>query len=215
MGRLFLDRSAGVLWHAAYGRFDPELRVWRTEKIPDPLPSSAALSLRDAVRWLQRSSGRPCRPPIGVIGAREATDAQLEFATALGRGLAEMSLVVLCGGLGGVMAAVSRGAAEAGGTVVGVLPDGDWRTANSWVGIPIATGIGVARNAIIARAAIALVAIGGGYGTISELAFGLQFGKPVIGYFADPPLAGIERVGTVDETLDRVACVALELPATG
>ena len=93
---------------------------------------------------------------------------------ALGRGLAGLGVVVLCGGLVGVMTAVSRGAAEAGGTVVGVLPNGDWRTANPWVTIPIATGIGVARNAVIARAALALVAVGGGYGTLSEIAFGLQ-----------------------------------------
>jgi hypothetical protein len=110
---------------------------------------------------------------------------------------------------------VSRGAAEAGGTVVGVLPNGDWRTANPWVTIPIATGVGVARNAIIARAALALVAVGGGYGTLSEIAFGLQFGKPVLGFFDAEPLSGVERVTTVDEALDRVARVVLELPAAG
>ncbi|MGH8699390.1 MAG: TIGR00725 family protein, partial [Burkholderiales bacterium] len=162
-----------------------------------------------------RESGRPCRAPVGVIGAREATEPQLAFATALGAGLAALGTVVLCGGLVGVMTAVSRGAAEAGGTVVGVLPSGDWRTANPWVTIPIATGIGVARNAIIARAALALVAVGGGYGTLSEIAFGLQFGKPVLGFFDAEPLPGVERVTTVDEALDRVARVVLELPAVG
>jgi uncharacterized protein (TIGR00725 family) len=122
-------------------------------------------------------------------------------------------VVVLCGGLVGVMAAVSRGAAEAGGTVVGVLPDGDWRTANPWVTIPIATGVGVARNAIIARASLALVAVGGGYGTLSEIAFGLQFGKPVLGFFDAAPAAGVELLANVDEALDRVARIVLELPA--
>lgn len=206
--RLLLDRDGGVLRHADLGRFDPEARVWR----PDAA-AGTPIALRDAVRWLQRNSGRPCRPPIGVIGAREASEPQLADALALGRGLAEMGLVVLCGGLVGVMTAVSRGASEAGGTVVGVLPDGDWRAANPWVTIPIATGIGVARNALIARAALALVAIGGGYGTISEMAFGLQFGKPVLAVrAADAPLAGVEPMASADEALDRIARVVLELP---
>lgn len=206
--RLLLDRDGGILRHASLGRFDPEARVWR----PDAA-SGTPLALRDAVRWLQRESGRPCRPPIGVIGAREASEAQLADAGALGRGLAEMGLVVLCGGLVGVMTAVSKGASEAGGTVVGMLPDGDWRTANPWVTIPIATGIGVARNALIARAALMLVAIGGGYGTISEMAFGLQFGKPVLVIGGAAPLAGVEPMASADEALDRVARVVLELPA--
>lgn len=212
MNRLLIDRAKGTLWHIAYGRFDPEPRVWRPDSAP---PGASETSLRDAVRWLQRESERPCRPPIGVIGARDATEAELRFATALGHGLAELGLVVLCGGLAGVMTAVSRGAAEAGGTVVGLVPDGDWRTANPWVTIPIATGIGLARNAIIARASLALVAVGGGYGTVSEIAFGMQFGKPVLGYFDQPPLAGMTRIGSVEEALDRIACVVLELPAGG
>jgi len=210
MSGLALDRDAGVLCHDALGRFDPDARVWRPAA-----PQGARVGLREAARWLQHESGRPCRAPVGVIGTREATEAQLAIATALGRGLAELGVVVLCGGLVGVMTAVSRGATEAGGTVVGVLPNGDWRTANPWVTIPIATGVGVARNAIIARAAIALVAVGGGYGTLSEIAFGLQFGKPVLGFFDAAPLPGVELVATVDEALDRIARVVLELPAAG
>ena len=206
--RLLLDRDDGALRHARLGRFNPEARVWRPEAA-----SGTPVTLRDAVRWLQRESGRPCRPPIGVIGAREASAAQLADAGTLGRGLAEMGLVVLCGGLVGVMTAVSKGAAEAGGTVVGMLPDGDWRTANPWVTIPIATGIGVARNALIARAALLLVAVGGGYGTISEMAFGLQVGKPVLSIGGAAPLAGAEAMASADEALDRVARVVLELPA--
>jgi hypothetical protein len=108
---------------------------------------------------------------------------------------------------------VSKGASEAGGTVVGMLPDGDWRTANPWVTIPIATGIGVARNALIARAALALVAIGGGYGTISEMAFGLQFGKPVLAVGGHALLDGVEAMASADTALDRIARVVLELPA--
>jgi hypothetical protein len=205
---LALDRDAGVLSHAGFGRFDPDARVWRPGAA-----QGAPVGLREAVRWLQRESGRPCRAPIAVIGTRDASEAELAIATALGRGLADLGVVVLCGGLVGVMTAVARGAAEAGGTVVGVLPDGDWRTANPWVTIPIATGLGVARNAIIARAALALVAVGAGYGTLSEIAFGLQFGKPVLGFFESAPLPGVALVATAEEALDRVACVVLELPA--
>jgi len=210
VSELLLDRDERALYHAAFGRFDAAARVWRPAAA-----RGAPLRLREAVQWLQRESGQPCRPPIGVIGPRDATEDELAFATALGRGLAELGVVLLCGGLVGVMAAVSRGAAEAGGTVVGLLPDGDWRVANAWVTIPIATGIGVARNAIIARASLALVAVGGGYGTLSEIAYGLQFGKPVLGLFASAPLPGVTLVATVDEALDRVSRVVLELPATG
>jgi len=207
--RLLLDRDGGVLRHARLGRFDAAARVWRPDEA-----AGAPVGLREAARWLQRESGHPCRPPIGVIGAREASDAQLAAAAELGRGLAGMGLVVLCGGLVGVMTAVSRGASEAGGIVVGVLPEGDWRTANPWVTIPIATGIGVARNALIARAALALVAVGGGYGTISEMAFGLQFGKPVLAIHAEKArLEGVEALASVDAALDRIARVVLELPA--
>ena len=217
--RLFLDRDAGSLRHARFGRFDPAARVWRAEAgradETNAAAGSSPVELRAAVRWLQRESASPCRPPIGVIGARDATATQLEQAHALGRDLAGMGLVVLCGGLAGVMTSVSRGATEAGGIVVGVLPDADWRTANPWVTIPIATGIGIARNAIIARAALALVAIGGGYGTLSEIAFGLQFGKTVLALAAAPPLAGVEAIASVDAVLDRVARVVLELPADG
>ena len=208
MSELLLDRDECALYHAAFGRFDPAARVWRPAAA-----RGAPLGLREAVRWLQRESGQPCRPPIGVIGPRDATEVELAFATELGRGLAELGVVLLCGGLVGVMTAVSRGAAEAGGTVVGLLPDGDWRVANAWVTIPIATNIRIAQNAIIARASLALVAVGGGYGTLSEIAYGLQFGKPVFGFFASAPVAGVAIVATVDEALDRVARVVLELPA--
>jgi predicted Rossmann-fold nucleotide-binding protein len=81
------------------------------------------------------------------------------------------------------------------------------------VTIPIATGSGVARNALLARAALMLVAIGGGYGTISEMAFGLQFGKPVLTIGGAAPLAGVEPMASADAALDRVARVVLELPA--
>ncbi len=185
---LFLDRTRRLLCDDRGRCFHPERRRWLVLGGPvsgDPVEPA------EAVTWLQRDSGRPCRVPVGVIGARAAGARQMETAEAVGAGLAALGLTVLCGGRLGVMEAVCRGAAEAGGLTVGLLPDDDWREANSYVQVPIATGIGVARNAVIARAALALVAIGGGTGTLSEVAFGLQFGRPVFGLAGAPRVEGV------------------------
>lgn len=92
-----------------------------------------------------------------------------------------MGLRIVCGGLSGVMGAVAKGAAEAGGVVVGLLPEGDWRDANPYVTIPIATGIGEVGNAIVARAGLRLIAIGGGFGMLSEVALACPSGVPMFG----------------------------------
>lgn len=207
MTQLLLDRTNRRLCDATRGEFDPRTRVWREGTV-----RGERIASRDAVRWLQQESGAPCRAPVGVVGPRDAPPAALIFAERVGRGLAEMGLTVLCGGLSGVMGAAAKGAAEAGGVVVGVLPHGDWREANPYVTIPIATGIGEARNAIIARAGLCLVAVGGGFGTLSEMALARQFGVPVIGWFETPPLAGVRTVSEPDEALDQVASVVLALP---
>jgi uncharacterized protein (TIGR00725 family) len=88
---------------------------------------------------------------------------------------------VVCGGLGGVMEAVCRGAREAGGTTIGILPGADRAAANPFVGVAIPSGLGEARNALVVRAADAVIAVGGGYGTLSEIALALKAGKPVVG----------------------------------
>ncbi|MDJ0611230.1 MAG: TIGR00725 family protein [Kiloniellales bacterium] len=129
--------------------------------------------------------------PIGVIGGRGATADQAAVAEQAGESLADLGLTLLCGGRGGVMEAACRGAERAGGLSIGLLPDEDWHSANPYVGVPLATGIGVARNALIARAAFALIAIGGGTGTLSEIAFGLQFGRPVYGLCGAPAIEGV------------------------
>ena len=102
-------------------------------------------------------------------------------AEAVGRALAEAGAVLICGGRGGVMEAACRGAKAAGGITIGILPGTDRREANPYVDIPIVTGIGVARNGIIARTAQVAVAVGGSYGTLSEIAFALAFSVPVVG----------------------------------
>jgi uncharacterized protein (TIGR00725 family) len=99
----------------------------------------------------------------------------------VGRGLAERGVAVVCGGLGGVMEAACRGAKRAGGTTIGILPGSDRAAANEYVDVAIPTGLGEARNAIVVRAADALVAVGGGYGTLSEIAFALKAGRRVVG----------------------------------
>jgi uncharacterized protein (TIGR00725 family) len=118
---------------------------------------------------------------VAVVGPGEATPDEAAAAEEVGRRLAEHGAVVICGGLGGAMEAVSRGAAGAGGTVVGVLPGSDRRAANRHVTVAIATGLGEARNALVVRAADVLIAVGGSYGTLSEIAMALKAGKRVIG----------------------------------
>jgi uncharacterized protein (TIGR00725 family) len=118
---------------------------------------------------------------IGVIGGRRTEKHLLAEAEEAGRLIAERGAVMVCGGLKGVMEAASRGAKSAGGLTVGILPHEHARDANEFVDIPIPTGLGIGRNVIIARTAGALIAVGGEYGTLSEIAFALQMGKPVIG----------------------------------
>ena len=121
------------------------------------------------------------RPPlVAVCGAGEAGVAEDAAAEEVGRRLAEAGATVVCGGLGGVMAAVARGVSSAGGTCVGLLPGDDPAAAAPGVTVALATGLGEMRNALIARACDAMIAIGGGYGTLSEIAFALRLGRPVV-----------------------------------
>lgn len=118
---------------------------------------------------------------IAVIGAGTADEAILKIAEDVGRLIARRGAVLICGGLGGVMDTASKGAKSAGGITVGILPQNHTKDANPNIDIPIATGFGEGRNVIIARTADAIIAVGGEYGTLSEIAFGLKMGKPVIG----------------------------------
>ena len=115
------------------------------------------------------------------MGAGDATDAQRAAAEETGRLLAEAGAVVVTGGLGGVMEAASKGAREAGGLTLGLLPGIDRRDANPHVQVAVPTGMGEARNALVVRAADAVIAIGGEWGTLSEIALARKGGKPVAG----------------------------------
>lgn len=132
---------------------------------------------------------RPHR--IAVLGAANASETDYEVASALGKALAALGAVVLCGGHGGVMEAVARGASEAGGITIGILRGSDAASANPWIRIPLATGMGEARNALVVGGAEAAVSVGGEWGTLSEIAMALKMGIPV-GTLGTPPADGLE-----------------------
>ncbi len=118
---------------------------------------------------------------IAVVGASDPSKEEAQAAEEVGRELARRGATLICGGLGGVMEAACRGAASQGGTTVGILPGDSAKDANRYVKIPIVTGMGYGRNAIVAKSGQAVIAIGGSYGTLSEIAYALQQGIPVIG----------------------------------
>lgn len=123
----------------------------------------------------------PTAPVVAVVGAGRATAEEESAAHAVGHGLAQAGVTIVCGGLGGVMAAACAGARDAGGTTIGILPGTDRAAANPHVQVAVPTGLGEARNTLVVRAADAVVAIGGEYGTLSEIAFALKVGVPVVG----------------------------------
>lgn len=129
---------------------------------------------------MQTPPGRPVR--IAVIGERETSAPLAEAAEAIGREIARRGGILICGGMGGVMEAASRGAAGGGGIVVGILPTLTAEEGNRYVTIPLATGMHEGRNVLVVRAAEAVIAIGGAYGTLSEIGHALNMGLPVIGY---------------------------------
>ncbi len=118
---------------------------------------------------------------IAVIGDSSCSVEEAELAETVGEQLAERGATVICGGLGGVMEAVCRGAKSKGGLTIGVLPGEDSSMANQYIDIPIVTGVGYARNMAVVKSAQAAIAIGGNYGTLSEIAYALKKGIPVIG----------------------------------
>jgi uncharacterized protein (TIGR00725 family) len=201
MTDLFWHEGSAQLTDGARA-FDPLRLTWRDD--PDVQAGREIVTPRDALLKLAARNGLR-RVPIGIIGPREATPAQCALAEEMGAALARHGLQLLCGGKNGVMEAACKGHAEHGGMPVGLLPDEEWHAANPYVAIPIATGIGPARNAIIARACLVLVAIGGGVGTLSEMALGLQFNRLVLAMADAPVVNSVDRVDTVSGVIDRIA----------
>ena len=152
---------------------------------------------------------------VAVCGPSVATEQEAAWAEEVGRRLAEAGAVVVCGGLGGVMDAAARGAAGVGGTVIGILPGETRSGASPHLTVAIPTGMGEARNALIARSADAVIAIGGEWGTLSEIALARKMGKPVVGLATwelakeAAPIEDVARAGTPDDA------VALALKTLG
>ena len=138
---------------------------------------------------------------IGVIGASNPTVSGMRAAEAVGREIAKRGAVVVCGGLGGVMEAVSKGATETGGEVMGILPGPDASSANIYVSLPVSTNMGHARNIIIAHTAEALIAVEGEYGTFSEAAIALKLGKRVVVLPGGPNMEGTTPASTAEEAV--------------
>ncbi len=145
---------------------------------------------------------------ISVIGAGKCDEKTYALAEQVGRELALRGATVVCGGLGGVMEAACKGAKSAGGRTIGILPGTDRRDANPYVDIPIVTGIGEARNSIVVRTGRVVIAIGGEHGTLSEIAFALKFGIPVVGLDTwqlvrdDQPASGIVEAKDAREAVE-------------
>jgi uncharacterized protein (TIGR00725 family) len=145
---------------------------------------------------------------IGVIGARDCDAETYDHAYRVGKLLAEKGWGVICGGLTGVMEAACRGAFEAGGLTVGILPGDSPDSANEFVRVPIATGMGIARNVIIIRSAAAVIAISGGAGTLSEVAHCLQLGVPVVGLKSFDVSDEIVQASGPEEAVERAIALA-------
>jgi uncharacterized protein (TIGR00725 family) len=143
---------------------------------------------------------------IGVIGAGKADEATLKVAEDVGRGIAAMGAIVVCGGLGGVMEAAARGARAAGGITVGILPRDRKEEANPSIDIVIPTGFGEGRNVLIVRSANALIAVGGEYGTLSEIALALKTGKTVVG-IGTWDIPGVIRADNAEDAAKKVFAI--------
>ena len=164
---------------------------------PGSAPASGA-----GGRWFKSSRPDHSSPwQIGVVGAGECPPEVSALAEETGERLARAGAVLVSGGLGGVMEAAARGAKRAGGLTVGILPGTSHREANPFIDIIVVTGLGHARNAIVARSSHALIALPGEHGTLSEIALALKMGLPVIGLTSWEHIEGVIATGTPEEAV--------------
>jgi uncharacterized protein (TIGR00725 family) len=150
---------------------------------------------------------------IGVIGASQPPDELLPIAEKVGEEIAKRGGILICGGMGGIMESACKGAKRSGGLTVGILPTITRDSANPYIDIPIVTGIGYARNIIVVLSSEAVIAIGGAYGTLTELAFALHFNIPVIGirtWRVESEFTEVKRIIYVDEPEEAVR-IAMEV----
>jgi len=140
---------------------------------------------------------------VGVIGGRSCTKKVEQIAQNLGKNLAKVVDILVCGGLGGVMKAVCQGFKVGGGVTIGIVPGYDKNDANPYVDIVLPTGLGLARNVLVVKAADVVVALPGEAGTLSEIAYCLQFGIPVIS-FNSWDIPGVIKAGKLEEVISKV-----------
>jgi uncharacterized protein (TIGR00725 family) len=157
---------------------------------------------------------------VAVIGSARCGAEASALAEEVGREIVRHGAVLVCGGRGGVMEAACRGAKAEGGTTVGILPGTDRREANPFVDIPIVTGLGEARNVIVVRTADAVIAVRGGYGTLSEIGFALKMGRPVVGLGTwelccdGQPVEAVFQAASPAQAVEEALALARDVPAT-
>jgi uncharacterized protein (TIGR00725 family) len=157
---------------------------------------------------------------VAVIGSARCGAEASALAEEVGREIVRHGAVLVCGGRGGVMEAACRGAKAEGGTTVGILPGTDRREANPFVDIPIVTGLGEARNVIVVRTADAVIAVRGGYGTLSEIGFALKMGRPVVGLGTwelccdGQPVEAVFQAASPAQAVEQALALARDVPAT-
>jgi len=144
-----------------------------------------------------------CKRIVGVIGGRRCSPEVERLALNLGKKLAKVADILVSGGLGGTMEAVCRGFKTEGGVTLGILPGYDKKDANKFVDIALPTGLGLARNVLVVKSADAVIALPGEAGTLSEIAYCLQFGIPVVS-LKSWDIPGVIKVNTAQEALDKV-----------
>jgi uncharacterized protein (TIGR00725 family) len=145
---------------------------------------------------------------LAVVGAGAADPELADLSCQVGRAVAEAGAVLICGGLGGVMEGACRGAVEAGGLCVAILPGADPTTANPWATVVVATGLGHARNAVVVQSADAVIALPGSWGTLSEIALARKSGRPVVGLGAWDEVAGVRPAASPREAVNLAFALA-------
>ncbi|TAD86841.1 MAG: DNA-binding protein [Alphaproteobacteria bacterium] len=209
------DSGPALMWHDQLGLLHPKRGLVFAVASHSWIAGTGTGTVIDAVSAVRRLVGErgARRLPVGVIGPSDASPAELAQAQAAGRAVAALGLPMICGGRGGCMAAAARGAADAGGLVIGVLRSTEWLSANAHIHVPIATGLGEARNAVIASASLALIAVGSGHGTLSEMALGLKLGRLVIAMPEAERMTGAISCPSADAAMELVAHRYLGLDA--
>jgi len=205
--KFFLNLDTNILHDDEDRVFDLMARRWR--RAAPSATGGKQINVQDACRWLQRQEAHTVRAPIAVIGPSDASPSQIEKAEALGSGIANLGLALLCDGRAGVATAAAKGAKEAGGSVLGIFPEADWRDANPYVTFSLAIGPGSAPYAAIANASLCVLAVGGGYDTLCGIAHAKHLGRKTFTIDGASQVKDFPTIDGIDEALDAISNVAL------